>query len=442
MQFGVLSNDRRMKRHLPALVIPALMTMGLVAGLIREVFLAHLFGTSHEIEVFRVAFGLPSILSESLGISFVSVLVPILLADREASRLQRPIWTTSLLAGLVFLVGVLTMPLQARILAPGIVGEQRTALISAGMLCWGMFLLSILSLPLRAFMSVNGRLWPGASAAFWRSGGFVLALGALVFAGEELVAGTAAWAALLAGMSVLAIHVLALGVDGRRQVGSVLKAGPPSTGTARLLTALALVLGMQLILSGGRLLDRMVASTMAAGSLAAIEYSYAFLLAVAAIVGTSANIFLAPRIGRAFKETGRLPARYWKAVAAVAAAGALAGLMLAALAVPVVRLVLEHGTFGPDDTALTVRVLRLHALALGPLILSLVLTQVLILSGRQRWMVPIAGIKLAVKAVGLWLLLQAGMGLEGIALSLGVAEVGMAITLALILRRHVQGSPQ
>jgi Na+-driven multidrug efflux pump len=85
-------------------------------------------------------------------------------------------------------------------------------------------------------------------------------------------------------------------------------------------------------------------------------------------------------------------------------------------------------------------VLRLHALALGPLVLALILTQVLIVSGRQRWMVPIAAIKLSIKAVGLWLLLRAGMGLEGIALSLGVAEVGMAITLALILRLHVQSS--
>ena len=421
-------------------MIPVLIALGLVAGLVREVFLAHLFGTSHEIEVFRVAFGLPSILSESLAVSFVSVLVPMLLADREALPMQRPVWITSLLGGLICLVGILTMPLQARMLAPGIVGEHRAALISAGMLCWGTFLLSILSLPLRAFMSVKGRLWPSASAALLRSGGFVVALGAMVMAGKELVAGTVAWAALFAGLGVLAIHILALGVAGREEVASVLRAGLPSSGSRRLLTALTLVFGMQLLLSGGRLLDRMVTSTMTAGNLASIEYSYAFLMAVAAVIGTSANILLAPRVGRAFKETGHMPSRYWKAVAAVTGVGALAGLALAALAVPVVRLVLEHGTFGPDDTALTVRVLRFHALALGPLVLALILTQVLILSGGQRWMVPIAGVKLVVKAVGLWLLLQAGMGLEGIAISLGVAEVGVAITLALVLRRHAQGS--
>jgi peptidoglycan biosynthesis protein MviN/MurJ (putative lipid II flippase) len=294
-----------MKRYLPALAIPALTGLGLVAGLVREVFLAHLFGTTHEIEVFRVAFGLPSILSESLGISFVSVLVPILLAEREIFLLQRPVWITSLLGGLIFLVGVLSMPLQARVLAPGIVGEHRIALISAGALCWGMFLLSVLSLPLRAFMSVNGRLWPGASAALLRSVGFIVALGAMVMAGKELVAGTAAWAALLAGLSVLAIHVVALGVAGRGHVASVLRAGPPKTGSGQLLTALALVFAMQMLLSGGRLLDRMMASTMPAGSLAALEYSYSFLLAVAVVVGTSANILLVPRVGRAFKETGR-----------------------------------------------------------------------------------------------------------------------------------------
>jgi peptidoglycan biosynthesis protein MviN/MurJ (putative lipid II flippase) len=345
------------------------------------------------------------------------------------------------LAGIVFLAGIVTMPLQARLLAPGIVGNDRASLVAAGVLCWGMFFLSILSLPMRASMSIENRVWPGASAAFIRSAGFVLALGVLVAIGSQRVAETAAWAALAAGLGLLIVHLLALGAAGWTKLNKALRAGASKNSYKPLMTGLLLVFGMQLLLSGGRLLDRVVASTMAVGTLAAIEYSYAFLMAIAAVIGTSANIFLAPRIGRAFKQTGHLPIRYWKFLIGITGVAALAGVALAFLVVPTIRFVLEYGAFSHDDTVLTARVLRLHALSLGPLVLALVLMQVVILTGGQRWLVPITAVKLAVKAAALWLLLRIGLGLEGIALSLGVAETVFAIILAIALWRRYSNNP-
>lgn len=425
-----------MTRHLGSLAVPALVGLGLAAGLLREVFLAYLFGASREIEVFRVAFGLPSILSEALAVSFVSVLIPVLLADPKTASLRRAVWAAGIVGVTVFLLGILTMPLQARILAPGITGADRATLVLSGYLCWGMFLLIIFSLPLRAYMSVERRLWPGASAPLLRSGGFVAVLTAFIVVGGPRIAPTAAWAALIAGLGVLLVHIAALGNARRAQIAQALRTLPTRTGISSLMSALMLVFGTQLLLSGGRIVDRAVASHLPEGTLAAIEYSYALLMATAAVIGTSANILLAPRIGHALRETGRLPERYWKLIAAVAATAAIAGFALAYLASPLVRLVFQRGAFGADDTSLTVRVLQLHGFALGPLVLALLLTQVLILTGGQRWLVPTAAIKLAIKLIAIWILLRAGSGLEGVAISLGIAEVGVvaALCFALMIR--------
>lgn len=81
----------------------------------------------------------------------------------------------------------------------------------------------------------------------------------------------------------------------------------------------------QSLLSGGRILDRAVASNMAGGANAAIEYSYASSMAIVALIGTSANIFLAPRIAWAIRNTRHVPRPYWTAIAGVTALAIMTG---------------------------------------------------------------------------------------------------------------------
>lgn len=418
-----------MIKHSRALVIPILISLGLGAGLFREVYLAYLFGTSREIEIFRVAFGLPSILSESLAVSFVSVLITALLADSKNDRLKQATWAGTIVAVAVFIIGFATMPLQASILAPGIVGDNRETLIIAGKICWGMTLFSILALPMRANMSLKHRLWPGASTALFRSGGFIAVLAILVSTGIQADAVTAACAALAAGFAVYFMHLMAQGNSDRSSYIKTFMSGPDINDLKPLFAALTLVFVTQLLLSGGRVIDRAVSSQLADGTLAAIEYSYAIMMAIASLAGTSANIVLAPRIGKLIKSAGYLPCHYWKLIIGIVVVATFGGLMLAASANLVVSLIFEHGAFHSSDTEITARALRIHALALGPLVLSLILTQTLILSNGQRWLVPLATLKLTVKIIALWLLLRAGYGLEGIAISFGIAEVAMAAAL-------------
>ncbi|PIB26819.1 hypothetical protein BFP76_10495 [Amylibacter kogurei] len=430
-----------MLRRFSVYVIPALVALGLFSGLLREILLAYIFGTSRELEIFRVAFGLPSILSDSLAVSFVSILIPVLVMGEKshpAHALRQILWATGAIAVGVFFIGLITMPLQARLLAPGITGGQRTALINAGYLCWGMFLMVILSLPLRAAMSVRGKIWPGASAQLMRSGGFVIVLALFVFAiGQRDVTATA-MSALAAGLSVLLVHIFAIGKTGRRRVMLALSAGPNWDHLRPLLLPLGLVFLTQILLSGGRLMDRAVASNMEIGTLAVIEYSYALVMAAAAVLGTSTNLILAPRLARSLRDTGRVTAQHKRTIILVTGFATLAGISLSLLATPIVSIVYENGTFQASDALRTASVFRLHALSLGPIVLALILTQVLLISGGQRLTFVISGIKLAIKAGVLYVLIKSGYGLGGIAISLAITELLMAVILAMALKWRSQ----
>ena len=387
------------------LLIPSLVATGLLAGFAREVVLAYIFGTTREVEIFRVAFGLPSVFSEALAVSFVAILIRLILGGekaRPAQALRRAVWATLVFAGVVFLLGVLTMPWQASLLAPGMSPADQARLVVAGQVCWMTFFFVVLSLPMRALMSTRGRIWPGAASQLMRSGGFVLSLFGLVlvFGWRDLVAPSLA--AALGGATVLAIHTIALGRRDRRRVALSLIAPPRVGALAPILGAIGLVLVSQLFLSAGRILDRAVSSGMGEGMLAGLEYSYALVMAVAAVLATTTNLTLAPRMGRAIRDTGGLTHGHMIQIGVITVAATAIGAGLSLWAEPITRMVFQRGTFDSSDTLLTAGIFRLHAIGLGPLVLALLLTQVLLLHGRQRMLVIAAVFKATFKLVSLW----------------------------------------
>ncbi|SDX67310.1 lipid II flippase MurJ [Litoreibacter albidus] len=427
------SSERFLNIMVVRLLIPALVATGLFAGFAREVVLAYLFGTTREIEIFRVAFGLPSVLSDSLAVSFVAILIRLLLTGERghpAHALRCAIWATLAFSGIVFLLGVFTMPWQARLLAPGMSPDEHAQLVVAGQVCWLTFLFVVLSLPMRALMSTRGRVWPGAASQVMRSGGFVLALLAfvLVFGWRDLMA--PAYAAALGGATVLGVHILALGARDRRRVTVSLAAPERLDALSPTLSAIGLVLLSQLFLSAGRLLDRAVASGMGEGMLAGLEYSYALVMAVAAILATSTNLTLAPRMGRAIRDTGRLARGHVVQIAAIAVGATAIGAVLALGAEPITRLVFERGAFDSAATALTAEIFRLHALSLGPLVLALLLTQILLLHGRQRAVFGAAIFKAFFKIVCLWWILRIDGDIYDVAKTLLWVEFAMAAALS------------
>lgn len=413
-------------------LIPTLVAAGLFAGFGREIVLAYLFGTTREVEIFRVAFGLPSVFSDSLAVSFVAILIRILLVGeqlRPARALRNAAWATLAFACFVFLLGVITMPWQAMILAPGMTPDDQARLVVAGQVCWLTFLFVVLSLPIRALMSARGRVWPGAASQLMRSGGFIMAAIALVFVFHWRDIMAPAYAAAMGGATVLGVHIIALGTRDRKRFAVSLSSLPRFRDLVPILSAIGLVLVSQLFLSAGRLLDRAVASGMGEGMLAGLEYSYSLTMAVAAILATSANLTLAPRMGRAIRDTGALAGSHVVHIILIVVAATAIGGVLAFVAEPITRLVFQRGAFDNAATELTSGVFRLHALSLGPLVLALLLAQVLLLHGRQRTVLTAAIFKTIFKISSLWWVLQSNGDIFNVAITLAWTEFAMSVFL-------------
>jgi peptidoglycan biosynthesis protein MviN/MurJ (putative lipid II flippase) len=418
------------------LLIPTFVAAGLFAGFAREILLAYLYGTSREVEIFRVAFGLPSVLSDSLAVSFVAILIRLILngeTRKPAQALRRAVWAATLFAGGMFVVGVATMPWQARLLAPGMSVDDQTRLVVAGRICWITFLCVILSLPMRALMSTRGRIWPGAASQLMRSGAFVLAFLMFVFVADWRDTLAPSIAAAIGGATVLIVHGVALGRRDRRRIVSSQLTKPRIAELYPTLVAVGVVMVTQLFLSAGRLMDRAAATGLGDGMLAGLEYSYALLMAVAAILGTSANLVLAPRIGRSIRDTGAPARSHWNFMLIIMGATVVMSVGLAQIAGFIVPLVYQYGAFDAEDAALTSSIFRIHILGLGPLVLALLLTQVLLLQGRQGVVFVAALIKTAIKVLALWSVLRSGGGVTDIAITLIWTETAMACSLAAIL---------
>ena len=424
-----------------SLIVPLIVLLGLGVGFLRETVLAYVFGADQDVAVFRVAYALPSVVSETVAISLVSGLIPVFLLHKRREAVRASLWAVGLVAGSISLIGIVTMPWQATLFAPGFSGASRDSLIESGRICWSMSLMLLLSYPLRAAMSVENKVWASSLGTLLRNAYFILlfAVFAMTFNGVSSM--TAAVAAALTGAAVLGTYlVLFARMGALRDRGS---ADLPSRAPIRplILTILA-IFGSQILLTGGRILDRMVGSTLNAQALASIEYSYAVVMALGAVIGSSANLVLAPEIGRAVEQTGRIPRKFWRITGLITLFSTGLGALCWLVATPMIRLIYQRGAFGAEETATTATVFAVQVLALGFLIGSLLLVQMLILVGDRSWLVAIAGVKLAIKGLVLWVALPQMRDLVAISLSFGVAEAASLLMLlvAVYYRQHRSGT--
>ncbi len=74
--------------QLNKIIVPVLMGCGMVAAFARELVVAYSYGVSREVEIFRIAYALPNLLSFSVGTAFVSVAVPMIVKAQKNGTSQ------------------------------------------------------------------------------------------------------------------------------------------------------------------------------------------------------------------------------------------------------------------------------------------------------------------------------------------------------------------
>lgn len=410
-----------------AALVGALMGLGVLATLGREVLLAMIFGTSRELEMFRLAFAVPNVLGTSLGAVVVSALVPVLSGfgsdkDSQAAALRQAMVATGLMAVVLSVIGALTAPAQVALMAPGFEPEERSRLTPIVAALWGFFGLTALSFGPRAFLSLRGIVWPMASANLVLGG--TMALGLLVIAGlpEHMrSAGSLGVVAVVAALVLLVVHLAA---TPRRVLKRVFSTSVPAAGSALKLAGAATLaaFGGHLLGAIPRLIDRSVATELVPGTVAALDFSFSMITVPGIAFGIVFVISAQPRFAAAASagDVAGVRRLAWLGGISVALAGAF-GVVLMAGAEPVVRLLFGRGAFDEQAVQLTARIVWWHALALGPMVAAIILSQAVLSAGLLRLFLLGSLLRPLVKWIGVEVLVPAH-GISGLAASFLLPE--------------------
>lgn len=411
-----------------ALMVVGLMGLGIVATLAREMLLARGFGTGHEIELFRLAFAIPNLLATSLGTVIVAALAPHVLAERsdrgaQVRALQTSIAASALVGIVLGLVGAVSAPWQAALMAPGYSPDARSELVPVIAALWIFFALISATFGPRAFLGARGVVWPMASSSLVLSGTMAIGIvGLLALPADARTALALSSIAIGAAAILILVHFVALP---RKLVRDAVR--PPFRIAARSYLSFGVttlvVLSGHLLNAVPRLVDRAAATGFESGAVAAMDFSFAILTVPGVVFGTAIATVSLPRFLAGIRRNDRAVLRKLGVLAlASTALATLVGVLLSMSAGPIVELLFARGAFDARAIVLTAGILKWHGLALGPMIAAIILSQALLSIGYLRIFLLVAASRVAAKVVAVEYMTR-GAGLDGLAASFLIPEI-------------------
>jgi putative peptidoglycan lipid II flippase len=409
------------------LIAPGLLGAGILATFGREMVFAKAYGTNHELEIFRLAFGPANMMAQTLAPVFVGVLLPILAqaaaaspsAERQLRRriLRLNVWGVLALGAL----GALLAAPMARWLAPGYQADQLAKITEQLRILWIYFTVFGMTFGLRVFLNYRESFWPGAAASLAVSSTFVVV--GLFIANDALpaTAGVLSWTAIAGGVVVLLCHLCARPI----RHGDLKPSSETSSfQSGSLLIPLCGAAFYQISAGVPRFLDRGFSSSLPQGSVAALEYSYNVLTAPGILLGTSFVMMAYPAFVRnvAAGRARHAAIQAARPLVAVLGIALLVSLAVYFFATPLVDLIYQRGEFSHQDVASTSSVLAAQSLGLMPMVAGMVLVQALLGLRCIRLLVVVSVIRIALRWLALDLLVPR-FGLTGVGIAYSITEV-------------------
>jgi len=178
------------------------------------------------------------------------------------------------------------------------------------------------------------------------------------------------------------------------------------------------VLFSSVVASGGLLVDQGMAAMLPAGSVSALVFANRFVsVAITLMAGAIASALtphMSTMIARSEWQECRRTLRTWSV--GMATISVPIAVLLMAGAKPLVRLTLQHGAFGPRDTAVVKSVLAMYAIQIPFFVVSRVYYRFVVAMRRTDLVLYCGLLNLALDVV-LNLVLMHWMGVAGIALA-------------------------
>lgn len=417
------------------------------AAILRDLLLAWTLGVSHELDAWLAVALLPVPAGIALGQALAGAAVPVFLEARHADvRRAVQVARAAMLSGaaigvaLALVIGGLVPPLVDDV-ARGFEPAQIATVHALLPLVAATIPLVALGQLWTALGNTGGRF---AASAAWPALSPLLAALAIAAAPSGSIL---RWLAVATLLGAALEATLQAATAKRAQVP--LGPGWPRGAASRALAKRALrqtfaLLGANLVLAAGPILDQAVASGLPVGSLSAFQLGGRVSNGIAILAAVPlAQVLLARFAAHAAKpshdepplaELGRSCTRWTLAALAL---GIVAALPLVLAAEASVRLIFERGAFEPASTPLVARVQVAMAPQLPLYLAQIVLTRALGAGGAGAGLLRVAVVNLALRA-GLDLAGATLAGVVGLALATTLASIALLAQLALAVRAMVR----
>ena len=421
-------------------VIAVFTLLSKILGFLREVALAYVFGASAATDAYLVAFTVPNVIFAVLGGALTVMAVPLFASYASAGKRDeawRLFAVFSTLLGLVLLAVVLTGVPCARqivwLVAPGL--PEGTARLAASLLA--------VMLPGVLFLSLANLFYGllNASNIFGPP-----ALGSVVtniFIVASILAGLRfGITAVAAGTTLGYLAALVLQLPYLRRAGFIFR---PSLEFRHpgLKRAFGLMFPVMVGTGIGQIyliIDRVLASGLPEGSISALNYASKLILLPQGVLVMALSTAIFPALSHkaASGDQAGFSHTLLRAVKTVLLVALPAGVGLAVLREPVVRLLFMRGAFDEDDLAMTVFALLCFSLGLAGQCLGPVLTRGFY--ALQDTATPVkVGVATVTLNLALSLVLVRPLAHGGLALANSLAATFNVAVLFYLLVRRVPG---
>lgn len=346
-------------------------------GFIREMVLASYYGASEITDAYNMAQSIPNILLtgivSSVGIAYMPILSQKIeqdgvdIGDLFTSRLLNAISVVLLVA---IIIGISCVHPLVNFFAPGFHGVQ--ADLTVWYLKWAFFsvLFTAFIYIFEAYLQYHGVFTPQIVLTYFQSLSVILII---------IISARINYSVLILGpfigYVIRSVGCLLLAKRKGFHYSPDFKSGGAVKET--ILLALPVFIGSS-VAQINTFVDRMLASSLPKGSISALTYSNEIINAIVMLTVTILVTILYPRLNQAFalgnyETIGSLTERGINLIALVAVPFSIGSMVYA---VPVIRIIYEHGAFTAENTNATASAFFCYSIGLAFLAVNQLITKV------------------------------------------------------------------
>jgi putative peptidoglycan lipid II flippase len=201
------------------------------------------------------------------------------------------------------------------------------------------------------------------------------------------------------------------------------------------------VLLSSVVASGGLLVDQAMAAMLPAGSVSTLVFANRFVSVIVTLLAGAVSSAIVPYFSSMIAERDwqgcRRTLRTWSRLMALVSIPIAALLIVGAQ--PLVRMTLQHGAFGPMDTAVVTSVLAMYAIQIPFFVVSRVFYRFVVAMRRTDLVLYCGALNLGLDVV-LNLVLMRRLGVAGIALATSLWTVSTLVFLWYWANRLLAGA--